>query len=237
MTAQLKIATWNVERPNLTTTREKERANAINAELKNHPADIFILTETNECISPENIDHVLHTEPLEKESGGSYYKEGERRVSIWSKYPIIERLKVKNRLTTTCAVLQTPVGNLAVFGAIIGIHGIRDEFDTDLQGQMEDLRRFAEAGYNICYSGDFNLSFCDSYYTKKSARSQLSDLFSTLRMKNLTADIPENIDHIVISEAFHPISSFETECWNQERRKTRPIELSDHKGVAVTLQF
>jgi hypothetical protein len=237
MTAQLKIATWNVERPNLTTTREKERANAINTELKNHPADIFILTETNECISPENIDHVLHSEPLDKEAGGSYYREGERRVSIWSKYPIIERLNVKNNLTTTCAVLQTPWGNLAVFGSIIGIHGRGNGFDTDLQDQMEDLRRFAAMGYNICYAGDFNLTFCDFYYTKTSAKNQLNDSFSSLKMKNLTADITENIDHIVISESFLLGSSVEKECWNMDKKKACPIRLSDHKGIVVKLQL
>jgi hypothetical protein len=235
MNTQLKIATWNVERPNLTTERQREKANAINAELKKHPADIFILTETNECISP-GTDYVHHSEPLDKDAGGDYYEDGERRVSIWSVYPIIERLKVKNSLTTACAVLKTPFGNLAVFGCIIGIHGIRDGFDTDLKDQMEDLTRFAALGYNICYAGDFNLSFCDSYYTKKTARSQLNDLFSAIRMKNLTADIPENIDHIVISESFLPISPIEKECWNQDKKIAVPIVLSDHKGLIVTLR-
>lgn len=236
MNVPLKIATWNVERPNRTTGKEKERVNAINAELKKHPTDILILTETNECISPENIEHVHHSDPLEKEAGGSYYKGGERRVSIWSRYPIIETLNVKNSLTTVCAVIQTPFGNLAVFGCIIGIHGRGKGFDTDLQDQMEDLRRFEEAGYNICYAGDFNLSY-DSYYTKKSAKNQLIDLFSSLKMKNLTEDIPENIDHIVISTSFLPTTTIEKECWNQDKKKARPLVLSDHKGVAVTLQY
>jgi len=231
---KLRIATWNVERPNLTTERQSDKVNAINAELKKYPSDIFILTETNVCISP-GLDHVQHSEPLEKEAGGNYYQEGERRVSIWSVYPIIERLKVKNPLTTTCAVLQTPFGNLAVFGCIIGIHGIRDGFDTDLQDQIEDLRRFVAAGYNICYAGDFNLSFCDSYYTKTSARSQLNDLFSILKMKNLTAGIPQMIDHIVVSESILLHSSVQTECWNTDKETARPIVLSDHKGVVVTL--
>lgn len=235
MNVPLKIATWNVERPNLTTGKEKERVNAINAELKKHPTDILILTETNECISPGAVYYVHHSEPLDKEAGGNYYKDGERRISIWSMYPVIETLTVKNPLTTACAVIQTPFGNLAVFGCIIGIHGRGKGFDTDLQDQMEDLRRFEEAGYNICYTGDFNLSY-DRYYTKKSAKNQLIDLFSSLKMKNLTADIPENIDHIVISDSFLLTSTIEKECWNQDKKKARPIVLSDHKGVAVTLQ-
>jgi len=215
--------------------RQRERVNAINAELKNHPADIFILTETNECISP-GADFVYHSDPLDKEAGGGYYKAGEHRISIWSMYPIIDILKVKNSLTTLCVVVQTPFGNLAVFGCIIGIHGIRDGFDTDLRDQMEDLRRFAAEGYNLCYAGDFNLSFCDSYYTKISAMNKLNELFSFLKMKNLTAEIPEMIDHIVVSESFHSISSVEIECWNMNKKAALP-RLSDHKGVAVTIYF
>jgi endonuclease/exonuclease/phosphatase family metal-dependent hydrolase len=233
---KLRIATWNVERPNLTTPKQSERVGAVNAELKKYPADIFILTETNECISPGRSYNVHHSEPLDKEAGGDYYKEGERRISIWSVYPIIDTLKVKNPLTTACAVLQTPFGNLAVFGCIIGIHGIRDGFDTDLKDQIEDLRRFAAKGYNICYAGDFNLSFCDSYYTKISAMNKLNELFSFLKMKNLTAEIPEMIDHIVVSESFHSISSVEIECWNMNKKAALP-RLSDHKGVAVTIYF
>jgi hypothetical protein len=216
--------------------RQRERVNAINAELKKHPADIFILTETNECISPGTGYHVHHSEPLDNEAGGNYYKKGERRISIWSVYPIIDILKVKNPLTAACAVFQTPVGNLAVFGCIIGIHGIRDGFDTDLHDQIEDIRRFAAEGHNICYAGDFNLSFCDSYYTKISERNQLNELFSTLMMKNLTAEIPEMIDHIVVSESFVPTSAIEIECWNMNKKAALP-RLSDHKGVAVTIYF
>ena len=234
MNVQFKIATWNVERPNLTMGKEKERVNAINAELKKHPADILILTETNECISPGTA-HVHFSEPLDKERGGDYYKDGERRIGIWSNFDIIERPKVTDPLTTTCAVLQTPYGKLAVFGSIIGIHGIFDkDFYIDLQNQIEDLRRFAIEGYNICYAGDFNISFSGRYRPNKKATIPLNDIFTALKMKKLTADIPENIDHIVISESFRSIPSFEKEYWNVDKKEARP-RLSDHKGVVVTI--
>jgi hypothetical protein len=54
-------------------------------------------------------------------------------------------------------------------------------------------------------------------------------------MKNLTAVIPEMIDHIVVSESFVPISSINTECWNIDKKSARPIVLNDHKGVVVTI--
>lgn len=229
MIEHLTIATWNVQRPTL----RAYRVPALNAELEKFKPNIIVLTETNECISLGAGYYVHHSDPLDKEAGGNYYKDGERRISIWSMYPIIETLKVKNPLTTACAVIQTPFGNLAVFGCIIGIHGIRDEFDKDLKDQIDDLTKFAAEGYKICYAGDFNLSFCDSYYTKISARTQLNNLFSTLKMKNLTSKIPEMIDHIVISETFFSEVLIPPKLWNEEKRKGK---LSDHKGVMVTLR-
>ena len=229
MSQQLTIATWNVERP----TQTSQRVPALNTELAKIKPDIVILTETNECISPGAGYHVYHSGPIDKEAGGDYYKKGERRISIWSIYPIIETLNVENPLTTACAALQTPFGNLAVFGCIIGIHGRGAGFEKDLQDQIEDLTRFASEGYNICYAGDFNLSFCDSYYTKITARNQLNDLFSKLKMKNLTAEIPQMIDHIVISESFIPEVPVLPKLWNEEKRNG---PLSDHKGVVVTIR-
>ena len=237
MNTSLKIATWNVERPNLTDNIETERVNAINTEIKKHPADIYIFTETNECILPGS-PHVHFSEPLDKGRDGVDYKNGERRIAIWSKYPIIERTEVTDPLTTACAVLQTPWGKLAVFGSVIGIFGIfdKDYFYKDLQNQMKDLRRLAGEGYNICYAGDFNISFSGKYRPNKKATIPLNELFTTLKMKNLTAEVPEMVDHIVVSESLLPKSQIKTECWNLNRKLARP-RLSDHKGVVATISF
>lgn len=237
MNVPLKIATWNVERPNLTTESDIKRVNAINAEIKKHPADIFILTETNECICPE-CAHVHFSEPLNQDRGGNYYEKGERRIGIWSNYEIIDRPEVTEPLTTTCAVLQTPYGKLAVYGSIIGINGIfdKDFFYKNLYNQIDDLTQLAKEGYHICYAGDFNISFSGRYRPNKKATIPLNDLFSALQMKNLTAEIPEMIDHIVLSVSILKNASVNEECWNPDKKMARP-RLSDHKGVVVTIQF
>ena len=225
MKTSLRIATWNVERPTITS----KKVPGINAALREHGADIVVLTETNSCIVPGDGYSVCSTQPLAADKYGDYYKQGELRVSIYSVFPIIAQLPVTNPETTVCALIETPYGQLAVYGCIIGVHGRGKGFDVDLEQQLDDLSKITQA-HLVCYAGDFNVSFCDRYYTKKEAKELLERSFSTFGMKNLTADIPENIDHIAISESFLTNASIQHSCWNKEKK------LSDHKGVMVTLQ-
>ena len=220
----LRIATWNVERP----TRLSRRVPAINAELKNLGADILILTETNDCISPGEGYSVCSTPPLAPDHDGDYYKQGERRVSIYSVFPVKEQLPITNS-HSVCALIDTPGGQLAVYGCIIGIHGRGEGFDSDLKEQIADLSQIT-CHHEVCYAGDFNLSFCDRYYTKKKATILLDEAFLKCGIKNLTTDIRENIDHIAVSESVLPGVSVQYNCWNEDK------SLSDHKGVMVTLQ-
>lgn len=217
MERPITIATWNVERPH----EHSSSVPAINAVLARYSPDILVLTETHECIVPGPGYQVLHSDPLDNENGGTTYRKGERRVSIWTKFPLVKHLAVTDPLTTA--------GPLAVFGCIMGVKGRGEGFDRDLMNQMVDLRRLARE-YPVCYAGDLNLSFSDNYYTKKSARSQLGVLFSLLKKRNLTAEVPENIDHIIVSEAFFRDTAGPVTCWNEDKK------LSDHKGVMVAVR-
>jgi len=239
MNPPITIATWNVERPNRTTGREKERVMRINAELKSHAADILVLTETNDCISPGEGYFPCSSTLLERDHDGYDYKEGERRVSIYSRFPLARRLKVTNPHTTVCACYKTPFGSLAVYGCIIGICGNRNRgFRGDLQQQLDDLSLLHQQEDHLCYAGDFNLTFCDTYYSYSEGKELVEDSFSKIGLRLLTRDIPENVDHIAISESFLPHASTppEWECWNVDERLARPRPLSDHKGVSVTLR-
>ena len=224
VTNTLRIATWNVERP----TRFLKRVTEINAVLKNLGADIIILTETNDCISPGEGYSVCSTPPLAPDHDEDYYKQGERRVSIYSVFPVKAQLPITNS-HSVCALIDTPGGQLAVYGCIIGIHGRGEGFDLDLKEQIADLSQITRQ-QKVCYAGDFNLSFCDNYYTKKAAKVLLEEAFSKYGIKNLTADIQMNIDHIAMSESILPGVSVQYNCWNEDK------SLSDHKGIMVTLQ-
>jgi hypothetical protein len=47
---------------------------------------------------------------------------------------------------------------------------------------------------------DFNISFGDNYYFTKEGRDKLNTTFSDLGLLNLTENIENNIDHIVVSQ-------------------------------------
>ena len=218
----MKIATWNIERPKKTGIRVPK----IIEHLKNVDPDILILTETNTAVHLGEEYNYFHSEILHE----SFYKEGERRTSIYSKYPLVANYTTFRADTSICTKLQTPFGDLAVYGTVIGINGNRRKnFDEDLVKQLEDFERISVDG-NFCIGGDLNISFGDNYYFTVDGRKKLNEAFKKLKMTNLTAGIPENIDHIIISDEFIKGKSIKLSEWNRDKK------LSDHIGVCVTIE-
>jgi hypothetical protein len=113
----MKIATWNLERFNKSSNKNQ----LIIDGLTKMNADILILTETNETINLGDSYHCFHSAKLEE----PYYKEGERRVSIYSRYKSVGKIKTFRDDTSICTILRTPLGDLAVYGTIIGVGGNR----------------------------------------------------------------------------------------------------------------
>lgn len=217
----MKIATWNIERPNKSTLHNQ----AIIDCLERIDADILVLTESNEIIKPAGNYECFHSSRL----GVSYYKEGERRVSIYSKYGSIRQLETFRNNTSICVQFDTPYGDLAVYGTVIGIYGNRHKsFIEDLNQQLLDFDKISEMG-NICIDGDFNISFSDNYYFTREGRQKLNDSFSKLNLVNLTANIPQNIDHIILTKTFIGERNIKIETWNTDKK------FSDHIGVAVEI--
>jgi exonuclease III len=217
------IATWNIERPTKTT----KRISSITACLKEINPDILILTETNEFIDLGNEYQIFHTSrPVE-----SFYKEGERRASIFSKYNSVGQFETFRDDTSICIHLQTPFGNLAVYGTIIGINGNRRKnFNTDLDQQLLDFDSLAEKN-NLCIGGDLNITFGDNYYSTEEGRKKLNASFEKNNLLNLTGKIPRNIDHIILTKTFVGQKTIKLHPWNLEPDK----KLSDHMGVSVTI--
>lgn len=213
----MRIANWNVER--VKHKRELEKIKNICNELN---ADIFILTETDERI---NLDYknIFQTEKLSEEN----YKITEKRVSIFTNYDFVKKYPTFDKFTSICVELETELGNLLVYGTIIGIYGNRNKnFNQDLLKQVEDFKILAEK--NICICGDFNCSFADNYYFTNFGRENLLKIFSDLKIELVTKNCAECIDHIAISKNFFSESKFAE--WNLERN------LSDHKGIFVDIK-
>jgi endonuclease/exonuclease/phosphatase family metal-dependent hydrolase len=81
----------------------------------------------------------------------------------------------------------------------------------------------------LCISGDFNISFGDNYYFTKSGRQKLNESFARLDLKNLTSEIPQNIDHIIMTKSFIAENSISFETWNLDKTS------SDHIGISITV--
>lgn len=217
----MKIATWNIKRPTKTNNRIKKIIHS----LQEFDPDILILTETNEAVHLGEAYNYFHTEILHE----LFYKEGERRTSIYSRYPLIDHETTFRADTSICTWLKTPLGDLAVYGTVIGINGNRRKnFDEDLLKQLDDFERIAANG-NFCIAGDLNMTFGDNYYFTEDGRKKLNDSFNKSELTNLTANIPENIDHIVISNDFIKDKRIALSTWNLDKK------MSDHIGVCVSI--
>jgi endonuclease/exonuclease/phosphatase family metal-dependent hydrolase len=224
----MKIATWNIERPD---TSSKERNSQIIQALKEVNADILILTETNSLISPGEQYTPYSSEPLPNLKDSIAYKSGENRTTIWSKYRAITRIETSDSSTSVCVSVETPLGELNIYGTVIGVLGNREKsFLPDLKSQILDWGRICGSG-DTCIAGDFNITFSDNYYFTKDGRAQILDCFAHLKIDNLTSSLSENIDHIAISESFLKTTKYTTQIWNQDKH------LSDHKGVCVSLDY
>jgi endonuclease/exonuclease/phosphatase family metal-dependent hydrolase len=222
----MKIATWNLERaPKGKQQRILDQLEVINA-------DILILTETCMDIQPAgNYNVVSSRELLAKVPfEGAIYRPGENRVTICSRYPILKEYATSNPYTSVCAKVTTPYGPLVIYGAIIGTLGNKGPgFTIDMEQQLQDLDQLLVQGKSICYAGDLNTTFGDNLYFTIEGRKRLLAFFDDNELNILTAQLPNNVDHIVMSSSFMKGVKHDITTWNTDKT------LSDHIGVGVEL--
>src|ERR1019366_7779066 len=119
---QLKIATWNLGRPN---PRTKDKNDSILKTLLDADADVVVLTETNSCIDLSDKYFSFPSTCLYQSLsvGKEQYEQGENRVTIWSKFPGQRRIDMCNSHSAVCAQVKTDWGEFNVYGTVIGIYG------------------------------------------------------------------------------------------------------------------
>ena len=218
----MKIATWNIER-----LKDLKNLIPVVENIRKIDADILILTEFNNIVELPFYEFKIETQKLPREPYD--YKETERRVAIFSKFPIIKTFKTYDEMTSCCAEIQTNFGNLIVYGTIVGILGYSDKnFKTDLEKQTKDINSLSKLGH-FCYSGDLNTSFSDNYYFTHFGRKSFIECFESNSLNIVTENLKENIDHIVLSENFSKNFKYEIVEWNIDKK------LSDHKGICLKL--
>lgn len=222
----MRIATWNMER-----LKHRRSLSDILLACEQARADILILTETDEQVRPSSFRYCFQTPKLTEISPG-YYRPTENRVSIFTNYKCVSDHITYDKYTALCVELETELGNLCVYGTIMGIEGNRSpSFKTDLLKQIEDFSRLTAAGKHLCIAGDYNISFSDSYYFTKFGRDVLIQSFSQNHIRLLTQNTPECIDHIAVSGNMVNGMLVSIEEWNSEKM------LSDHKGIVAAIHL
>lgn len=218
----MKIVTWNIERP-------KAENQLILDKLNDYNADIIIITETNSAIKLGEEYSFVASKTLEKGFDGIKYNSGENRTTIWSKYKIVFQNKTYDNHTSVCVNIETPKGVLTVYGTIIGVFGgIGERFKSDLEKQLLDFENLSTENF-VCIAGDLNVTFSGRAYPSHDARQKLTAAFEKLQLKNLTAEIQNNVDHIVLSKTFIENTNVKIKTWNHDKK------LSDHIGICITL--
>lgn len=218
----MRIATWNLER------LIKRKNQLVLEKLVDINADILVLTETNTIIQPDNYT-CISTDILPTDFDNIKYSAGENRVSILTKYKATTCHKTFDSFTAVCADIDTPFGLLTVYGSIIGVFANRQpRFDNDLCGQLADFEKIFP-GRQVCFAGDLNVTFSGRPYPSNKARQTLVEAFKTYGLTNVTANIADTVDHIVLSKDFLENKHLEIETWNEDKK------LSDHVGHVLTL--
>jgi endonuclease/exonuclease/phosphatase family metal-dependent hydrolase len=226
----MKILSWNIERPKIDKKLDKNQF--IVNEIKTINPDIIFLTETNTIIDFSSNYYKIQTVPLSKNYDNIKYYTGENRVTIFSKYKFVDTSFITyDPHTSISGKIVTPLGELILYGSIIGSFGGTDyRFKDDLIGQKEDIRKLSRQG-NLCYSGDFNITFSDRPYPSLAARTEMNDFFKELKLKNTTEQYKNSVIHIVLTKSFiddkNPVPN----------RYDVKNNISDHNYVTLDLEY
>ena len=242
--AQLRIATWNLERPKLNgvakNSRRLEKILEINA-------DLWVLTETSSAIALEGYAG------LASGSEPGYHSAGENFVTIWSRWPIRCQIPTFDQTFTVCAEIDSPFGPMVVFGTIItyandgGPNGTArrwEEHRKSIAAHDADWYRLRNEfpGHLFCIAGDFNQSRDGSgWYEDAESVKKLSASLDRSSLQCVTeGDMRANgllqsrasIDHICLSES---LASHVVKIGAWEGTTADGSKMSDHNGIVVDI--
>ena len=219
----MKIATWNIAR------FIPKNQNEILIAIQKLNAEIIVLTETFNSIEIEGCN-CIHTKLLPSFVDTQVYRNGEVRTSIFSKYSFKRMYKTYNEYTSVCADIETPIGEITVYASIIGILGkVQPYFSNDLIGQLNDYNNIFPKKENIMVIGDLNTTFSGRAFPSHLARNTLTDAFDKFNLVNLTKDLDNNVEQIVVSKNLIKTLISSPFTWNKEKK------ISDHIGICVEI--
>lgn len=248
----MRIANWNLDHASngaRRVTRQVDQLRTINP-------DIVVLTETCEQVDLSPLGHRVVYPRIRNEYG-------KFDVAIWSKFPVVRILPTTNEELTVCAQIESPLGDLLVYGTIIPYHGYKGPAKTSaawvehykaIEDQARDWASIrAATGFKLplFVAGDFNQTRDNSVgiYGTNEGRQQLGDALLNNELVCLTTEnfgengklkvdpkkerARNNIDHICVTRSRFNIDY--VGAW--DHFTDAGIYLSDHNGVYVDLSL
>ena len=244
----MRIANWNLQRVH----PSESRAERIVKQLKLVQADIWVLTETHELISPGELFSSVMSGMHDAES-----KPGEHWAGIWSRFPLKHLPSfVSDESRCTAALIKHPeIGEVTVYATVLPWIGSawRDieaaggaAFEAALNTYTTDWQKLRAAFPNALHvvAGDFNQDLAPyHYYGSKIQRAVLQDALVAAHMKAVTGGLNDPvgtdianrhacIDHICISDS-PAVQVIKTTRWPGAGKPD--LQLSDHFCLAVDL--
>lgn len=235
----IRIGTWNVQ---YAAGAAKNVARL--ERLRGADADVWVLTETHDVLALPGYTAVSTEQRPTGRTGG-------RWTTIWSRYPVIERVTVCDRVRTVGALLDSPIGPLLVFGTVLpwgsdpgsGAVPARgwSEHHRVIPAQTEEWRhlRARFPGVPMVVAGDLNMNLGGRHYygtvrgrallREGMARAELVCATETERVP-AGALVDPPIDHVLVPVAW----AAQTRVVSAWEGKT-PERLSDHSGVVVAV--
>lgn len=237
---QMRIGTWNVG------YALPRRLDALRAVLADNRADIWVLTETHDDLAPAGCPYVAHTHQRLQEARD--VRPGSRWVSIWSVYPILERVVLEGADQKRTVITMLDIGSgdrMLVYGTVIPWQSDRGTNDWSEHHRVIPVqcdewrtlrRRYPDAA--LCVAGDYNTDMqTGRFYGTRRGIADLSagladcSLFCATTLDRVPAGrlLDPPIDHIAL-----PLD------W-QDRAKVivawppNKSVLSDHSGLVVLI--
>ena len=247
---QLRVATWNLERPGKTRL---DRPRRILNVIQKINADIWILTETNEIVVPGDDFTGFASTPVD-----GLHRSGENWTTIWSRFPVTRVIRTHAPEIAVCVEIESQIGPLIVFGTVLPYHADRvaSEGYRGWQSHYEsipehgaDWRRIRAdyPSHLFCVAGDLNQSRDERrwdgrlWYGTQKGRTMLTDTLANCSLACVTEEdfvatgkltTRSSIDHICIDKK-HVACVRMVDAW--EPFDPEGIRLSDHNGVVVDI--
>ena len=164
----MRVATWNLQRPASPMTARGRR---LIDWLRQVDADIWVLTETHESVSPGPDFRSVMTTGADRTG-----RPGERWAMIWSRFAIEPVAEISDPVRAVCARIVPAGGAPLVVDATVlpWVAGSwryipaagGDAFAAALKLQSQEWKaiRAAHPDHDLIVAGDFNQDLADSHY-------------------------------------------------------------------------